>query len=189
MKKILLGLMTIVMMAFVCVSFASCGGDDDDNGGGGSSSSGVSANAKYGYFIKNGNGSQWELSFCSLNLNSTPNPGTLYDMVIIDLVPGQSYSDIPTGEFTGCFAVDMGKGAKAFQTEGTVYESGSRSNTTGKLTISKNGNNYTVSYTGVTLYQYDDNDNRVGDGIVSSFSFTGPIVDYPDVDDWEYDDK
>jgi hypothetical protein len=37
MKKTLLGLMTIVMMAVVCVGFSACGSDDDDNGGGSSS--------------------------------------------------------------------------------------------------------------------------------------------------------
>jgi hypothetical protein len=35
MKKTLLGLMTIVMMAVVCVGFSACGSDDDGDGGGG----------------------------------------------------------------------------------------------------------------------------------------------------------
>lgn len=34
MKKNILNWMTIVLMAFVCVSFVACGDDDDDAGGG-----------------------------------------------------------------------------------------------------------------------------------------------------------
>lgn len=35
MKKVLFGLMSIMMMAVVCVGFTACGSDDDDDNGGG----------------------------------------------------------------------------------------------------------------------------------------------------------
>jgi len=47
MKTKLLSWMTIAMMAFVSVGFASCGGDDDDKNGGGSGG-GTSSNVLVG---------------------------------------------------------------------------------------------------------------------------------------------
>jgi hypothetical protein len=44
---------------------------------------------------------------------------------------------------------------------------------TGKLTIKKNGGNYTVSYSGVSFYG-DDSDKPTVEG--ASFSYTGSIV-------------
>lgn len=192
MKTKLFGWMTFVMMAFVCVGFAACSSDDDDNNGGGSgksSSSGVSVKTGYGYFIKNSSGTIWEFHFCSHNMAAIPSSNAVIDLVTIDLKNEAGSTDIPVGEFSGCFAVDILKGANAGRDNGTIYESGRRSETTGKLTISKSGNNYTVSYSGVNLYQVDEaTDQRVGNAIVSSFSYTGPIIDYPDVD-WDGDDK
>ena len=35
MKKFQFNMLAMIIMALVCVGFASCGSDDDDNGGGG----------------------------------------------------------------------------------------------------------------------------------------------------------
>ena len=181
MKKYLFSLMTIVMVAMASVCFVSCG-DDDDNGNGSnnSTSSGVQVSAGYGYFHKNSSTS-WEFYFCSLDMGSPSIMGKTIDMIIIDLKTENGSEDIPVGEFTGCFAVDIQKGMKVSQSgeseEGTYYESGGRSTTTGKLTIKKNGgNNYTVSYAGVNLYNDDSKTPAIKD---ASFSFTGALVDYP----------
>ena len=181
MKKIFLSLTSILMMALVSVSLVACGDDDDDNGGGGnSSSSGIKVNANYGFFHKNSSTS-WEFYFFSHDVTSASVIGKSVDVVSIELETKNGSDNIPEGEFTGCFAVDVVKGMKASQdgkgSAGEYYESGSRSKTTGKLTIKKNsGNNYTVSYTGVNFYGDDSNTPTIEN---ASFSFTGTIIDYP----------
>ncbi len=181
MKKYFFSLMTIMMVALAGVSFVSCGSDDDNNGGGGnSSSSGLQVGANYGFYHKNSSNS-WEFYFCSHDMGSPSVLGQTIDMVIIGLKTNEAFDNIPVGEFEGCFAVDIEKGMKISNTgeatNGTYYESGSRSNTTGKLTIKSNGgNNYTVSYSGVNLYADDSNTPAIEN---ASFSFTGAIVDYP----------
>ena len=177
MKKHLMSWMTIMLMAFVCVGFAACGSDDDDNGGNGSSSSsGVTVNSKYGYYHKNSSRS-WEFYFSSHDLNNLGSVKGTFDMVIIGLVIDNGSDDIPVGEFTGCFEVDIAKGMTVSDEDsGTYYESGSRSNTTGKLTIKKNGSSYTFSYSGVNLYA-DDSDKAAVTN--ASFSYTGNMYDYP----------
>jgi hypothetical protein len=60
MKKTLFGLMTIVMMAVVCVGFSACGGDDEGDGGSSSGLTGVWKRVykKTTYYVKDSNG-EW----------------------------------------------------------------------------------------------------------------------------------
>ena len=53
MKKTLLGLMAIVLMAVVCVGFSACGSDGDDNGNGGGNGGGSTSNALVGTWSRN----------------------------------------------------------------------------------------------------------------------------------------
>lgn len=177
MKKFLLSLTTIMMVTLASVCVVSCG-DDDDDGGAGSTSSGLKVNAKYGYYYK-GSSEHWEFYFCSHDMNSRDVLNATIDMVIIELKAQSEDGKIPEGEFSGNFAVDVEKGMKVNSngesTDGMYYESGSRSNTTGKLTIKKSGSNYTVSYSGVDFYSDDSNTPSVSN---ASFSFTGPLTKY-----------
>ena len=186
MKKNVFRLMTALMMAVMCVGFSACGSDDDDGGSGGGNggvSGGISMSVKQGYFLKD-SGSRWELYFISKIPKSDGSFDGVADLLIIDLVTDKSYESIPEGEFQGCFGVDIIKGTGP-NSEGTYYESGSRSKTTGKLTIKKNGGNYSVSLSGVAMYQEssDGKSQQVTSNL--SFTYNGTIIDYP----WKYNDE
>jgi len=172
MKKYFLSLTTILMVALTSVCFVSCG-DDDDNGSssGNSTSSGVVVNAKYGFYRMYG-AREWELMFSNYDIQSPDMMSKSLDIVAIELDTDTEYTEIPTGEFTR-FSIVITKGMKGQKDPEAYYESGSRKNATGKLTIKKNGGNYTVSYSGVSFYG-DDSDKPTVEG--ASFSYTGSIV-------------
>lgn len=168
--------MTIVMMAFACVGLSACSSDDDDNGGGSgsNSSSGVTVSAKYGYYTKESG------DWCFWFFNKTPGSDGWFsgNVEMVMIAVKSSSSTIPEGEFSGNFEVEVSKSNASTQTA-TYWESGSESETTGKVTIKKSGSGYTISYTGVTLYEYDDNDKRVNTINNCSFSYTGSLTQLP----------
>ena len=172
MKKYLLSLMTIVMVALASVGFVSCG-DDEEEGDGGSKSSGLLINGKYGYYIKN-RPTYWEFTFTSVDIYKIKE-STKFDYLTISLETTEPYDDIPTGVFEGCFTVDAAKGVSA-RSEGEYYESGHAKYTTGKLTIKKVAGKYTVSYEGVDLYNDDSNMPTITN---ASFSYTGTLTEMP----------
>ena len=173
MKKYFLSLTTILMVALTSVCFVSCGDDENDGSGTGTStSSGVSVNAKYGFYRQYG-GQEWEFNFSNHDLNSLGNYANSLDIVSIELNTDKEYAEIPTGEFTGGFRVGIVKDMKPGKDADIFYESVQKKNMTGKLTIKKNGGNYTVSYSGVDFYTNDSNTPTVTD---ASFTYTGGIA-------------
>lgn len=188
MKKTLFSLMTIALMAVVCVGLSACSSDDEGDGGGngsGSASGAIPISVKAGYFIKNSSGTTWELYFFSKVPDKDGWFEGVADAMTIDLRTETGYSSIPEGEFQNCFAVDIIKGTSTGG-KGINYESGRRSETTGKLVITKNGSGYKVSLSGVAIYEIDDNDNKVR--VVEpnfTFNYSGAIVEYP----WKDYDK
>ena len=176
MKKYLFGLMTIVMMAIVCVGFTACGSDDDDEGGGSSGKNGAVIDGQfmdtsYAYWsYQKAYDKRWLLDFSNVdlrNVNADNFPKSGINVVSIDF-EGDEASEVPTGEFDD-FNVYVVKGmtptSEGEQIE-KLYEK------EGKLVITKNGNKYTISFTGVTL---SDDKHTVAN---TSFSYTGSLIYY-----------
>ena len=175
MKKYLLGLMSIVMMAVVCVGFTACGSDDDDEGGGSSGKNGAvidgqSMDTSYGYWYYSTRDKRWFLDFSNVDMRNVyagnfPKSGI--NVVCIDF-EGDEASEVPTGEFDD-FNVYVVKGMTP-TSEGEQI--GKPYDKEGKLVITKSGNKYTISYTGVTL---SDDKHTVAN---TSFSYTGSLIYY-----------
>ena len=179
MKKNIFSWLTIALMAIVCVGFAACGSDDDDNGGGGGGANsgavieGKTVNTSYAFWCYSKSDKRWLLDFCNADirsLNAGNFPGSGLNMVSIDF-KGDEASEVPTGEFDD-FNVYVVNGLTP-NSEGDQMEKGRDKE--GKLVITKSGNNYTVSYTGVSL----SNDKKTITN--TSFSYTGPLTYYDNV--------
>ena len=175
MKKYLLGLMSIVMMAVVCVGFTACGSDDDDGGGSGKSGSDAgeaSISVNYGFYQTYAP-TEWALYFSNYDLTGTGfvNANDV-NILEIDLDTSDSWTELPVGTFSN-FRVTSIKGMSTTGGEPQqYYEGSSRLNPDATLTIQKSGNNYTVSFKGIDLYGDDSNTPTVKN---TSFNYSGSM--------------
>ena len=194
MKKNLFSWMSFLMMAFVCVGFAACGGDDDGGNGGGSGSGsgtiqgdGKSYNFNNAYFYaeKSGGKTQYIIQVYNCDYYAAMQkhdanmiPNVLQSMNVIFKAEG-STSEIPTGEFLPfeALVVSMDKDAMISGSDdhGEQYIAYSE---TVPVKISKSGDNYTISFDKVDFTNvFSGNDHSVV--FSSGFSYTGRIASVP----------
>ena len=150
-------------------------GVDTGGGSGGSGAviDGKTVNTSYAFWCYSKSDKRWFLDFCnadirSLNAGNFPSSGL--NVVSIDF-EGDEGSEVPTGEFDD-FNVYVVNGMTP-NSEGDQMEK--PRDKEGKLVITKSGNNYSVSYTGVSL----SNDKKTITN--TSFSYTGPLTYYDNV--------
>jgi len=183
-KKNFWNLLTCVMaVAMLSVGFSSCGSDNDDDnasGGGsastGSSGTGVSLGGKTvsvsnGYYSYEG---EWILTFTNYdlyNMTAATLPSSI-NYLSINITDTEQGSGVPVGEFTK-FHVYIVNGATPQGSSGEQYEGSAGysngANPNARLTINKNGDVYTITYTGLTV---DDDKNSIEN---TSFSWTGKL--------------
>ena len=179
MKRTYLSWMTTVLMAFACVAFISCDKDDDKEGGGGTTGGNFSAGSasfsvNYGFYDSEVEGGEknWQLFFYNFDANSASIPQSVNEVIIYFSVP-KSVEGIPVGTFNA-FGVNVCKGENLFVEEETgEYYSGYADGKKTKvdLNIAKNGDNYTVSFEGLSISE-DDGDEEIS----ASFSYTGKLT-------------
>ena len=179
MKRTYLSWMTTVLMAFACVAFISCDKDDDKDGGGGTAGGNFSAGSasfsvNYGFYDSEVEGSEknWQFFFYNFDANSTSIPQSINEVIIYFSVP-KSVEGIPVGTFNG-FGVNVCKGENPFVEEETgKYYSGYADGKKTKvdLNITKSGDQYTVSFEGLSISE-DDGDEEIS----ASFSYTGKLT-------------
>lgn len=111
-------------------------------------------------------------------------PETIYGVSVVYEAPG-SITEPATGEFTDFFVNLSAKSKQGLisgtDVKGSQYNSESEGRTIEgiKLTVSKNGNNYTVSFGEMNYIDiFKGNDHSI-DFRGSAFSYTGPIVAIP----------
>lgn len=130
-------------------------------------------NTSYAFWCYSKSDKRWLLDFCNVDirsLNAGNFPSSGLSVVSIDF-EGEEGSEVPTGEFDD-FNVYFVYGLRP-NSEGNQMEK--PRDKEGKLVITKSGNNYTVSYTGVSL----SNDKKTITN--TSFSYTGPLTYYDNV--------
>ena len=174
MKKYLLGLMTIVMMAVVCVGFSACGSDDDGDGNGGSSNNCANVNGKniavpYGFYSYEG---EWILTFTNYDVNNPQTAPSSINYLSINISNSPKGDGVPVGEFSPIHVYVVYNASRS--SEGEQYESGYDGDSgKGKVNISKNGDVYTVTYSGVNLIRHDDKKTFEN----TSFSWSGRLTE------------
>ncbi|MBR2292165.1 MAG: hypothetical protein IJ868_07625 [Prevotella sp.] len=196
MKKYLFNLLTLLTVAAISSGLAACGSDDDDNGGGNGGGGNatvkvgnqtVSTNHAYWLHASEADG-DWHIQFCNYDANALYTAAEKEDyqaaysiipekinQINIDFVaPGYTGSTLPTGEFDTFVVMIIKDVPRDGSDDGDGYE-GIPNGTTGKLKIEKNGDNYTISYSGVNLYYGDNMKDFWPD---TSFSYTGNLTKY-----------
>jgi len=197
MKKSLFGWLTIVMMAFVCVGFAACGGDDDGDGGGSSGGSGSGAmggngvsfnfNKAYFYAESGGNGKvNYVIQIFNCDYytaiqrqDASMLPNELQSMNIMFSAEGTTTA-IPTGEFVPfeALAVSIKKDDLINQTDEHGNQYAAHGDTM-PLKISKSGNNYTISFGEMDFVNVFKGNDQTAD-FTSAFSYTGTLTAVPE---------
>ena len=182
MKRTYLSWMTTVLMAFACVAFISCDKDDDKDGGGGIGSGNLNAgeasfSVNYGYYDlydEDEGEKSWEFSFFNFDPSSSSLPQSVNELFIYFAVP-ETVEGIPVGTFND-FGVTVCKGVKPTREDdsGEYYSgiaNGKRADV--KLTVSKSGDKYTISFENLSLSQ-DGSDRATS----ASFSYTGKLEEF-----------
>ena len=204
MKKYLLSMMSIMMMALVSASFVACGDDDDnDNNGGASSASSGTSKADMGDLYIETNHCYWDyndsinpkaynVQFCNIDVESYLKAGRSYrnaDVVDLDIiVDNGDKAALPTGTFSNfTLSILRGVNSNGSAKDVTCYVCKSDSNNQAKVTISRDGDIYTFNVTGISVYLMKDLDDLelVKEG--ASFSYTGRAQNYAELKD-EYKD-
>ena len=195
MKKNLLSWITVVAMVFMSAAFAGCDKDKDkdkDNGGGGNSSSTMgdfNTSFSYGFYEKDQDGDWWWLFFANYDMNADIEGLNLNDLPsdLDELSIGFRAStdgSIPTGDFSDFYVsfsrITVATGTEISFSGGSSYQASDSL----KLTISKNGDKYTVKYAGVDLYKYNNQQREIAVEN-STFSFTGSLRELVYQDDEE----
>ena len=191
MKKYLLSLMSIAMMALVCVSFVSCGDDDDNGGGSGKGSGNMTINGKsyklpYATYIPGDsyNGQYYNcIMVSSLDTNHpekvSPKSKWTYMTFFLSQDHPWGYNSIPVGSFET--QVEFYINQSLSGDEGDDYKEGWAQ---GTAIISKNGNTYTLDFS--SDYGYMEGHGH--DQITVSLKYKGGIGDGTEI--WgEYDEK
>lgn len=185
-------MMTILSMVFVCAAFTSCSKDNDEeiNGGGNNGNSSGDFTVKYGGYYNFKGENEWTLEFSNYDILGTP-PFGKNDITLLNIdFEAADGSSLPVGEFSD-FEVYLVKNGKIDvedeRIDGDLYFGASKEGRNGKLTISKSGDKYTVSFSSVKLVEsIDGGTGKTIDN--ASFSFTGPLSSLPD-EMFEYDDE
>ena len=184
MKKIGFKLLSILMMAAVCVGFAACGDDDDDeNGGGGDAAGYISIDGKtynvsHGYYYLESN--MIYVNFYNYDhasavknndLSALPETINMFSIVY----PSAGSPTPPTGDYNE-FEIDfmtinksdmlagddMGTQYIGYPSEGTESQ---------VLKVQKNGNKYTFQCPEMVYHNYP-NDKKTVRGAAFSISCT-----------------
>ena len=198
MKKYFLSMMSILMMALVSVSFVACGDDDDDNGGSysGSASSGTSkmdmgelnvdVNHCFWAYDTEDNENVYVVDLYNLDIEAYAKQGRHFynaDMVQILIKDNNgSNASLPTGTFKD-FTMQITRGVssnlKALDNV-IMYFCEPDSTGNAQVTISKSGDDYTISVSGVNIFGEED-EQLVLIKKSATFSYTGGAVNMTDL--------
>ena len=194
MKKYLLSMMTIMMMALVSASFVACGDDDDkDNGGSGSASGtsktelGVDINVNHCYWDYYSQGSQSVYTFCFYDFDlesyikkgEEPRNGNMIQLLV--RVDGGSKDALPVGTFKDfMMMIEKGINFDGGQ-EGEYYYGESNASKNAQVKISKSGSTYSISVTGLDIYSSGRNGESKLVKSGATFSYTGGAENLEDL--------
>ena len=196
MKKYLLSMMSIMMMALVSVSLVGCGDDEEDNGSSysGSASSGTSkmdmgelnVDVNHCFWTYDQEDNEYRVEMYNLDVETYFKQGRHFynaDLVQILIKDNNgSNASLPTGTFKD-FTIVVMRGvssSKNAMDDILTYTCEPDSTGNAQVTINKSGDNYTISVSGVDIYG-NENDQPVLIKKSATFSYTGGIVNMDDL--------